>query len=648
MRSLSAADSISDTANDLTQLSLEDLMKIEVATVYGASKFEQKTTEAPSSITIVTSDEIKKYGHRTLADILKSVSGFYITYDRNYYYIGVRGFGRTGDYNSRILVLIDGYRINDSLYNGALVGTEFILDIDLIDRVEIIRGPGSSLYGNNAFFAVINIITKKGRDIKGLEASAEAGSLQSYKGRLTYGNRFDNEREVLFSASAYDSNGHKRLYFREYDDPATNNGIAQNLDKDKYHNLFSSISFGDFTVQGAYVSRKKFVPTASYSTVFNDPRFFTIDRQGYVSLKYSSNIYAETAVTARLYYGIYDYAGDYPYTGVLNKDTAWARWWGGEFQLTKKLFERHKLIFGAEYQDNIRQDQRNYNEDPYLPKLDDKKSSTNTAFYVQDEFRILDNLTLNAGLRHDNRKYGSRTSPRAALIYGISSDTAIKLLYGEAFRAPNVYELYYHDGYNTAKPNPALVPEVIKTYEMVLEHYLKKNLRMSLSGFYYRIDSLITQETDTDGLLVFNNADKIETKGMEFEMQHRWQADVEGRASYTFQEARSKRTRQWLTNSPKHLAKLNAIIPVLKGKLFSGTEIQYTSSRRTLKNNRTSGFIVANLSLVGKNVTKGMDVSASLYNLFDKKFKDPGGGEHTQDAIEQDDRAFRLKLTYRF
>ena len=149
-----------DTGN-LKDLSLEELMDVQVRTVYSASKRTQTLAEAPASVTIITADEIRKYGYRTLADILQSVRGFFVTYDRNYDYLGVRGFGRTGDYNSRVLLMVDGHRINDNVYDSAAIGTEFILDVDLIDRVEIVRGPASALYGSNAFFGVINVITRQ-------------------------------------------------------------------------------------------------------------------------------------------------------------------------------------------------------------------------------------------------------------------------------------------------------------------------------------------------------------------------------------------------------------------------------------------------------------------------------------------------------
>ena len=185
-----------------TEISLEELLKMEIPIVEAASKYKQKITEAPASVTIIGADEVKKYGYRTLADILRSAPGLYVSYDRNYSFLGVRGFS-LGDYNNRVLLLVDGHRLNNSLSDSAFIGTEFPLDVDLIERVEIIRGPGSSLYGNNAFFGVINVITRKGRDMAGTggEVSGEVASFDTYKGRVTYGHRFTNGLEMLLSGT---------------------------------------------------------------------------------------------------------------------------------------------------------------------------------------------------------------------------------------------------------------------------------------------------------------------------------------------------------------------------------------------------------------------------------------------------------------
>jgi outer membrane cobalamin receptor len=171
-----------DTVDALLNLTLEDLMGIEVKTVSGASRFEQKETEAPANVTVITADDIKQYGYRTLAEILQRVTGLYTSYDRNYAYLGVRGFMRPGDYNTRFLLLVDGLRMNDNIYGSASIGTEFILDVDLIDRVETILGPSSSLYGSSAFLGIINIITRPAGSFGGVELSGEGGELRYLQG----------------------------------------------------------------------------------------------------------------------------------------------------------------------------------------------------------------------------------------------------------------------------------------------------------------------------------------------------------------------------------------------------------------------------------------------------------------------------------
>jgi len=152
---------------DLAALPIEQLLTLEV---YSASKFVQKVSDAPSAVSVVTASDIKAFGWRTLADILRSMRGLYVNNDRNYSYLGARGFLRPGDYNTRFLLLVDGNRTNDAVFDTAAIGSEFVLDVDMIERVEFVPGPGSSIYGANAFFGVINIITKRGRDLGGAHA----------------------------------------------------------------------------------------------------------------------------------------------------------------------------------------------------------------------------------------------------------------------------------------------------------------------------------------------------------------------------------------------------------------------------------------------------------------------------------------------
>ena len=642
--------------DDLTTLSIEELMKIEIPSIEGASRYVQPATQAPADVSVVTSGEIRKYGYRTLADILRSARGFFITYDRTFEYAGVRGFGRPGDYNSRILLLIDGLPINESIYGSAILGTDGVVDVDLIDQVEIIRGPSSSLYGAGAFFGVINVITKSGRDFKGPEFSGEVGSFETYKGRITYGNQYKMGLEMIVSGTYYSSEG-RDLYFKEFDSPSTHHGIAEGCDYDRSYSFFSKLSYLDFTLEGAYLNRKKGVPTAPLIVVFNDSSNQSRSEGGYVDLKYDHTFSNQLNAMARLYFGDFQVRGDYiirnPFGGNLWKSLKYKESgngdiWGGELKLTKPLFDRHTLTLGGTYQDNFRQDQKSEIESFNLSIFDNERASTIWALYFQDEFAILKNLILNAGVRHDHYStFGGTTNPRIALIYHPFEKTFLKLLFGTAFRAPNVFELYSSGG--GSKANPDLKPETIQTYELFLEQYLGTHLRGSASFFYHRIKDLISQQMDPrDGLTVYKNLERIESKGVELELAGRWANGFEGRVSYTFQDAKDSDTGKWLTNSPKHLAKLNLSFPILRNRIFASVEEQFTSKRKTLAGKEAGAFFITNFTLFSLNLIKGLEVSGSIYNLFDKRYGDPGSSMYIQDLLIQDGRNYRLKVTYRF
>ncbi|MBI3569510.1 MAG: TonB-dependent receptor [Gammaproteobacteria bacterium] len=631
----------------------ETILFQDIPAVYGASKYEQKLSEAPAAVSIITADEIDKYGYRTLADVLRSVTGVYTSSDRSYTYAGVRGFQRPGDYNGRILLLIDGYRINDNIFDQAFLGNESIVDVDTIDRVEIIRGPGSSLYGTNAFFATINVITKRGRDLKGGEVTGEAGSFHSYKGRVAYGNKYDSGLETLLAVSGYDSRG-QSFFYPEFNNPATNNGIARDVDREQYKNLFAKFSSGDYILTAGYVSRDKVLPTGVFGTVFNDPATRITDPQlGFVNLKFEHDLTDASRLMLRAGYNSYYYQGEYLYSAGLTRENDYGHWWLTEAQLTQTLSARQRLVVGVEQQNNTRQDQNSYDFATNTTLLEDHRTSKRHAFYLQDEYRLRDDLLVNAGVRYDKYdSFGGTTNPRLGLIYSATDKTTLKLLYGKAFRAPNVYESYYSDAGSstpTHKGNANLKPETVETWEFVVEQSLRSGLRSAVSLYRYEIRDLITQQTDAaDGLEVFNNANKIHATGMEFELEGKLASRLDGRASYAVQESKDAVSGEVLTNSPRHLAKLNLNTPVIERKVFAGLEVLGTSRRKTVAGNYANGFALVNATLFSRQWIKGFEASAGVYNLFDRHYGDPVSADFTQDTIEQDGRTYRLKMKYEF
>jgi iron complex outermembrane receptor protein len=626
----------------------EWLLFQDIPSVYGASRFEQSASEAPASVTVITADEIAAFGWRTVAEALRAVRGFFTTFDRNYTYVAVRGFGRPGDYNTRVLLLLDGHRINDNVFDSGLYATESPVDISLVDRIEVIRGPSSSLYGTSAFFAVINVITKRGRDLAGAEIEATGASYRTAGARLSYGARLDSGLELLVSGTAPRSRGQDH-YYREFDDPTTNDGIAESADEDERDNLFAKLSRGRMTFEAAYNSRTKQIPTASFGTDFNDPRARTTDRLYSLKLGYDRTFDDASRLEVALAYDDYYYDGRYPYGGVVYQDYARGAWWTLDTQHSRSINEDHKLVAGAFLQYNAQQDQGAFDQDPYFLYFQDEHTSNYWALYFQDEFRLGARWLVSAGVRHDNHaSFGGTTNPRAGLIYDVEGRQTWKFLYGRAFRAPNAYERFYGDGV-TLKTNPDLGPETVQTYEVVYDRALGRRFRASTSAYLFKIEDLISQTVDpADGLLVFENLDRAEGTGIELELDGTVARGITGRFSYCIQEAEDEATGETLTNSPRHLAKLNLAAPLLDNRLKLGLETQYLSERRTLDGATAGGYALTNLTLLAQDVVGGLGLSLSVYNLLDREYDDPGAEEHIQDVIPQDGRNYRLGVRYAF
>ena len=650
--------------NDYLDLSLEELLNVNV---FSASKFPQSTLAAPSAVSVVTAEEIRTYGYRSLDQILNSVRGLYTTYDRNYSYLGVSGFGRKDGLNSRFLLLIDGYRINDAIYENAAIGTDLPLDVELIDRVEIVRGPGSSIYGSNAFLGVINVITKRGRSIDGLEFLGSGRNLDRFDTRATYGKRYDSGLEVLLSGSLFRSDGQETIVFPVPDiqTPEKNFGRVERKDKDRGGSVRAELAYGDWSFFGSYLERNKGVPTASFGSMINQ-RNDARDRKLHLGLAYAQDIIDWLELSARVSYGqnrfrresFYDRVNEDLPPFTLNVDRTQGDWWGAETQLTGER-GRHHFVAGVEFRHNYRQDRQNVDRDPFLVYFDEHRSSTIWGVYLQDEVRLFEQLALNVGVRYDDYStFGDTINPRVALIYTPRDDTAFKLLYGTAYRAPSEWER--GDGLDRIANN-TLRPEKITTYQGVLEHYLRPNFRVTAVAYYNELRDLSELFDDDDlDVLVYRSGGRADTIGAEFEGERVWDSGGRVRASYSWQRTEDRRIDSWAVNSPRHLAKLNLSYPFLQDRVRAAAEIQYSSRQKTLRSGTADevdpsfihesadAYILANASVLWSTPLNGIDLSFNVYNLFDSDIDQPAATEHDQNVIRQDGRTFRLQLTYRF
>jgi outer membrane receptor for ferrienterochelin and colicins len=627
---------------DLSGQSLEALLDLPVESVEGAARHTQRTTEAPASVTVITATDIETFGWRTLAEALRGVRGFHITYDRNYSYVGVRAFGRPTDYNNRVLVLIDGHRVNDSIYDGALIGSEFPVDLAMVDRIEVVRGPGSALYGTSAFFAVVNVITKRGAHVRAGDVQLEAGSLDTFKVRASHGWSDSKDRELLLSVTRLQSDGQPSLYFPEFDAPETNHGVALGNDGDTSTNFLATARLGNFRVSSVVGDRKKRVPTGSWGTTFNDPGYFTRDVRGWAKASYTRQI-GPASITLGGYYDRYRYSGLYPF-GPLYDDGAFADALGSDATVRWRA-GRHAFTGGLEQRSNLRQNQ--WYGLGAERDIDDRRTSREAAAFVQDEITLTPRLTAVLGARYDWWSLkGGTGRPRLGLVYRTADDTAIKALYGEAYRAPNLYELYYSSAQVTAAGD--LDPELARTTELVFERRLGRRVRATATGYYTRSSNLIDPEFAYDESIHYVNKESARSSGVEFEAESRWSSGVLLRGSFALQRAVAIEANQRLSNAPGELATIHLAAPFWRRQLVVASESLFTSARTTVGGEPLPSFWLSNFTVTYRPVRMPLTVGASVYNAFDTRYADPVGVEFRQAAIPQDGRTVALRLTVKF
>ncbi|MDQ1831543.1 TonB-dependent receptor plug domain-containing protein [Massilia scottii] len=632
---------------DLTTLPLEQLMSMEV---YSASKFMQKSSRAPSSVTVITAAEIRHFGWRTLADVTRSVRGMVVSYDRNYSYLGQRGILRPGDFNTRFLLQVDGNRMNDAVYDQAPVGAEFPLDLDLIERIEFVPGPGSSIYGSNAFIGVINVITKKPGAVAGARGSLDVGQDGARQAAASVGWRSPQGSEYLIAASGHRSDG-RDLYFPEFDTPAQNHGVASGLDDERGQRFFARATHGAATLSLIHANRIKGIPTASYSQSFNDPRTATTDRQTYVNAAWRSEAGAVEQLKARLFWGQYDSFGDYVAADearTLSHDGSSARWWGIDASVVSTRLARHTVLAGIDLQRDYRLHQYSFDIAPFHSYLDDRRSARRAGLYLQDQVALGETVLLNLGLRYD-RNSGSDGvwSPRAALIWNPLAATTVKAIYGSAFRSPNSFEKFYaFPGEGGQTGNPGLCEERVRSAELALVQEFGENARVSVSAFRTALSNLIAPvELQELASVRFDNIGRLGARGVEIEYERGTLGGLSLRTSYS--AIRVSDALGQPVNAPASLAKLNLSAPLGAGLWRGALEGQYVGARHGVSGTARR-YVVVNANLMRARLLPNLELSLGVTNLFDRAYADPASIEHRQRVIAQDGRRLRARLAYVF
>jgi iron complex outermembrane receptor protein len=526
------------------------------------------------------------------------------------------------------------------------VGNLFPLDMALVERIEYIPGPGGAVYGQNAMFGVVNVVTRSGAGVGGVEIAAAAQSPQELvEGRLTWGRRLDNGVEVLLSASALEARGEDRVY--DFGSAGVS-GLAAGMDGERDREIFARIGRGAWSFDLVYGDRRKDDPTGAY---FSDPLVpgqNQSDRYALAHFQYQESFRGDTLqLLGRLFWGQEDYDSRLSY-GTSFAFPATGRWHGGELRLLSTAMADHKWMLGLELQNNtvIRQAIR----DVATPANDIviSGSGSRAGLYAQDEWRFAEGWIATLGVRvdHDDTT-GTKTSPRAALIWQAAPATTLKAMYGRAHRAPNAYESDYDDGFAQVA-NPALPGESITTLELVADQRVGTDLALRAAAYQWTMQGLITLGIDpVSGVTQYQSGDTVKARGLELSADKTWTAGARLRGSLALQDVAYAGGGGPL-NSPEVLAKLNLSAPLPWAGLHAGYEIRYDSRRLSVDGTRLGGYAVSNLHLRTEALAPGLGLALSLANVFEKRHAHPGADSNWQNAIDQDGRTVRVQLDYRF
>jgi iron complex outermembrane receptor protein len=575
------ADEPSQKTREALKQEFEWLKAEAAATVTVATKTKMNIDDAPSIVSVVTEDQIKNSGAKNLSEVLRQVAGFNVYQNPSYPddVISIRGLGGAG--NASFKIMVNGHSV-DNPYNpnNDIV---FSFPVNLIKKIEIIRGPGSALYGNSAMNGVINIITKDAKNPSAI--SAEYGSFGTHggTGQVSYSK---NDFSMFLFGDAVKTDGDPQLIGKDAASfmfpPGHSLAPGYSNEDFQLYNFFTKFAYKDFYLTGMYSGghRENPVGITNMLTDDNDIR----NKYAFAEAGYESALTDKIRLSAKVYYDYLDF--DVVYEGFSQKTTSLFGFPAGEGALTNAGLRSRKigtemmltvtpvnsleLISGVSYEygedyalkyflnGNVIGKPMTINGITYpmfgyfngfpevsgqYPWMESNINRTIYAGYVQGTWNMTEafpalkqigkNLSVTAGLRYDNYDdVGDTLNPRLGLVYAPNETLFFKLLYGQAFRAPMFGEMYLRNN-PAIIGNPDMKPETISTAEFLAGIHLNEHITATLDFFNIRKEDTIRLYQGK-----YANWGEIESQGVEGEIRVSFDKHKYGYFNVTFQKAK--------------------------------------------------------------------------------------------------------------
>lgn len=676
--SMSAGAADDERLDHFLSLSFEDLVTLETSI---ATASRQPVSRAPAVVSLITADDIRATGAVNLVDALRAVPGLHIRIDPfgNRPLIHFRGSNAVNT-----LLMVNGNPMKDLMWVFGIFWKG--LPASIIDRIEIIRGPGSALFGADAAAGVINVITKTAGKIDGTEAGLRLASFNTTTSWLQHASNI-NGFEIGLTANIHDTDGYSPYITSDrqtLEDQSHSSAASLAPSKVRYgwhgEDIRLSIARGDWRLMADYMGHSD-IQTGMTGTAVIDPLTVASDSRFNINVLYSNDsLYQDWSIKANFAYEQLQYdsgegfqesppgytssAGVYP-DGQINQMQAAERSLSFEASGLYSGIENHALRIGAGYSvaDLYSVQQRvNFGLDgdgntlpaggPLVDVSDTpyafapEKMRRISHLFIQDIWSISDNWELTAGARYDNYSdFGDTLNPRLALVWQTSDKLTSKFMYGKAFRAPSFQQLYSET--SRALPNSDLDAEKFDTTELSLSYAATQTLQLSMNMFQLKQQDII-QRVAVSGLTKdqYNNLGNHCTQGIELETS--WQAheDVRVSANYALQQQRDDEFRYLLI--PERSAYLRADWSFHPRWNWNFQANWLGDRPRPAGDTRPAlaAYTISDTTLRYADA-KSWSFAASIRNLFDVDAKEYSAGS-LEDDLPLPERSFYIEMQYKF
>ncbi len=602
--------------------------------VTAASRTRQSLDDAPASVSIISHEELRAFGAETVYEALAGTRGVYQTNDGTYQALGFRGFSRPGDYGNRVLVQLDGHTMNDDMAGSSYVGQDFQTDLGAVERIEVVRGPGSALYGTNAFFGVINVVTVDRDALPSPQASVATAGDGHTRLRLAGGTRFGEKAGLWASASGARSGGSALTLAGA----GAGEQHTRDADGTEAFTVQGKAFWGDFTLSGNFNRRDKRIPTGAFGTLLGDPRAHSQDDRGFVELRYDPTLDGAFHLSARTWLDHYAFRGTYPYEAPPNdvgvqRDRWDGLWTGAEVRGQLKLLDQLSLTAGAEGRVELQADLGSRNENERTLS-EDARFQVYSGYLVTD-FAPLKRLGFSLGARLDHfSTIGNAFSPRLATLIHPTDDGVLKLIVGQAFRAPGPYEAFYSDGGQTQIAAGGLQAETVRTLEAEYDHHLPGDIDLTGDIFFNQIAHLVdlTPVTSTacasaDCVQYRNLSDRVVTLGAELEARRSWRHGGMLAATYAWQRTGVGGFDRTISNSPIHLVSLKHAVALGRTGATLANSLRAESGRLANDGRHTQATYLWDTTITGEAVPGRLSYGFGVRNLTNARVMHPVSNE---------------------